>query len=183
MTHMPDIFEHAATALSYPASPENNFREAVRQLGDALAADPSYAPAAELVKSFETEMTRLSDTQLEELYTRTFDLTPDISLETGWQLYGEAYERGSFLVKMREMLRSLKITETGELPDHMTYMLRALGRLPVEEGRELVKKYLSKSLSKIIKNFPDKDNPYLRLLRALSLVFEKYSTVMEDVQT
>jgi len=183
MTHAREIFEYFATALSYPAYPGHNFRDAVLRLGEVLAADPSYAPAAELVRSFGAETARLSDTELEELYTRTFDLTPDISLETGWQLFGEAYERGSFLVKMREMLRSLGIAESGELPDHMTYMLRAVGRLPDARGRELVGTYLSKSLSKIMKHFPEKDNPYLDVLRALSLVFETFSTVTEDVQT
>jgi len=173
-----EIFDAAATALSYPGT---GLREAVRRLGDTLAAEPSLAPAAELVRSFETEMTALDDTGLEELYTRTFDLTPDISLETGWQLYGEAYERGSFLVRMREMLRSLGIAETGELPDHLTYMLKALGRLPEDEAGELVRTYLSKSLSKIISHFPERENPYLRLLTAVSRLFEHATHPVEDV--
>jgi len=172
-----EMFDAAATALTYPGP---GLREAVRRLGDAVAADPALASVAELVRSFETELTAIDDTQLEELYTRTFDLTPDVSLETGWQLYGEAYERGNFLVKMREMLRTLGIDETGELPDHLTYMLRALGRLPGMEARDLVRMYLSKSTSKIVKGFADDENPYLKLLTAISRLFEQYALPVED---
>ncbi|HLB01069.1 MAG TPA: molecular chaperone TorD family protein [Bacteroidota bacterium] len=176
----PDLFDCAAAALTYPGE---NFRESVRGLAEALGADPAGGRAADLVRAFEAETSRNDCAQLEELYTRTFDLTPGISLETGWQLYGESYERGSFLVKMRGMLRSLGIEEKGELPDHLSYMLMALGRLPVDEAGELVRKYLSKSLSKIIGNFTDAGNPYLKLLRTVSLVFEKYAIVKEDAHT
>lgn len=179
MTARREFFEHAATVLSYPGK---DFRESVRRMGDALAGEPPDASAAGLVRAFATEMNRLTDTQLEELYTRTFDLTPEISLETGWQLYGEAYERGSFLVAMRKMLRDLGIAETGELPDHLTYLLRAVGRLPADEGRELVGKYLSKSLAKILDRFPQGDNPYRKLLEAISVVFENSSTMAEDAK-
>lgn len=175
-----NLFECAAAALSYPAK---NYRESVLGFAEALGSDPAQAQAADLVRAFIMETSLMKLTDLEELYTRTFDLTPDISLETGWQLYGEAYERGSFLVKMRETLRSLGIEETGELPDHLSYMLLALGRMNADAGEELVRKYLSISLSKIIKHFTDTKNPYLKLLRAIALVFETFSNVKEDVHS
>ena len=43
----------------------------------------------------------MSVEDLQELYTRTFDWNPDTSLEIGWHLYGENYERGEFLVEVR----------------------------------------------------------------------------------
>ena len=50
--------------------------------------------------------------ELEELYAATFDSSDDCALEVGWHLYGEAYQRGVFLVEMRgrEILLTRKFT-------------------------------------------------------------------------
>src|SRR5215469_15396248 len=72
----------------------------------------------------------LEDVQV--LYTATFDLNPVCSLELGWHLFGENYERGELMVKMRAELRRHSIEESGELPDHLTHALELLGRMEQE---------------------------------------------------
>ena len=37
--------------------------------------------------------------QIQELYTRTFDINPVCTLEIGWHIFGEDYARGALLVK------------------------------------------------------------------------------------
>ncbi len=52
--------------------------------------------------------TSSSSTQLwevEEAFTRTFDVNPACALEVGWHLFGEEYTAAMFLVRMREELR------------------------------------------------------------------------------
>ena len=75
----------------------------------------------------------LDDTQLEELYTRTFDLNPVCTPEVGWHIYGEQYRRGRFLVQARELLKIVGVDERGELPDHLMSLLPAGG--PTGTGR------------------------------------------------
>jgi nitrate reductase delta subunit len=119
------------------------------------------------LEKFVTEISILSITDLEELYTRTFDINPIASLEIGWHLFGETYERGAFLVKMRGLLRQYHIEESSELPDHLTQCLMVVGRMPKAEADEFVSTYLRTSLDKILEGFQGKENPYEHLLLAL----------------
>ncbi len=162
-------YDALAKLLSYPG-PEH--RETLSSLGAALAGDPADVRAARLVLAFDRETSGRSLEELEELYTRTFDLNPDASLETGWQLFGETYERGAYLVKMRALLRSCGIEESGELPDHLSYLLMAVGRLSDEEAGSVSASYLRKSVGKMIAAFADDTNPYLKLLQAAAIVIE-----------
>ncbi len=110
----------------------------------------------------------LSAEEFEELYTRTFDINPISSLEIGWHLYGETYERGSFLVKMRQLLKRLEIPESTELPDHLSHILLALEKLGTsKEADELASQFVAPALAKILEGFKDKQSPYEHLLFAL----------------
>ena len=86
------------------------------------------APAGVLseFQEFHAGIAGLSTEQVQELFTRTFDLNPMCTLEIGWQLYGEDYQRGEFLVKMREDLRLFGVAESGDLPDHLSHALALL---------------------------------------------------------
>ena len=90
-----------------------------------------------------------SDAGGQELYVKTFEFNPDCTLEIGWHLFGENYERGEFLVRMREQLRRYGIAESSELPDHLCHILPLLDRLDPEEGAELVGQYVLPALGKI----------------------------------
>lgn len=105
--------------------------------------------------------------ELQELYTRTFDLSPLCSLEVGWQLYGEDYARGSFLVYMRSKLREHSLTERGELPDHLGNLLPLLGRMPAEQADERREAAALLALRKMMQPFSGKTHPYGELLRSI----------------
>ena len=80
---------------------------------DCAAAIASEQPqAAALFNQFCREIDGLSTDELQELFTRTFDLNPACTLEIGWQLYGEDYRRGEFLVQMRQGLREKGLPES-----------------------------------------------------------------------
>ena len=96
---------------------------------------------------------------------QTFEFNPASTLEIGWHLFGENYERGEFLVRMREQLRQYEIAETSELPDHLSHLLLLAGRAERSEAAELAGQFILPALEKI-KNAL-KDNPYLPLITAI----------------
>lgn len=101
----------------------------------------------------------------EELHVRTFDGDPDTALETGWQVFGEQYARGAFLVRLRERMRELGVEENGELPDHATHVLRLVARMEPEEAAALCARALGPSLARIRKAVGE-GNPYACVLAA-----------------
>lgn len=126
----------------------------------------------ESYERFYNSIKYLSREELEELYTQTFDINPVSSLEIGWHLFGETYERGTFLVKMRETLRELAVEESSELPDHITHILLAISRMEGEEQSEFSEMFLAPALNKIIDAFEGKSNPYENLLRIISILIK-----------
>lgn len=105
--------------------------------------------------------------QLEELFVRTFDLNPVCVLEIGWHLYGDNYDRGAFLVKLREQLRAHNVRESSELPDHLTHVLALLARLDAEQAGALAAESVIPALDKMLAGMAGKESPYEFLLSAL----------------
>lgn len=132
-----ETYDLLADLLSYPS---NETRNALDRCRTQLRSDAPDAVAS--LDRFAEQTSSMSTEELQELYTQSFDLNPTCSLEVGWQLYGENYSRGELLVEMRKTLRRLGVAETTELPDHLTLVLAALGRMDAEEaGRFAPKSY------------------------------------------
>ncbi len=89
------------------------------------------------------------DPAMQELYVQAFEFNPACTLEIGWHLFGENYERGEFMVRMREQLRRYGIAESTELPDHLTHLLLLIGCMDYTEGAELAGQYVLPALGKI----------------------------------
>ena len=106
----------------------------------------------------------------QELYVQTFEFNPACTLEIGWHLFGENYQRGEFLVRMREQLRHHGITESTELPDHLTHLLLLIDRLEQHEAAELAGQFLLPALAKI--HDAIKDNPYGSLIATIQAKLE-----------
>ena len=154
-------YESLGGVLLYPDASFPERLEACRK--QVEQADPK---AAEEVKQFADGVEGLSLEELQELFTRTFDLNPVCSLEVGWQLFGEEYSRGTFLVAMRNLLRENGVNESVELPDHLTHILPLLDRLEHHEKVQLNDKYLKPALTKMLAAFEDKQTAYAHVLRA-----------------
>lgn len=161
-------FDLLAALLQYP---EEGYSSAAERCFEVLAgSDPE---AALLVGKFLAQTRDCSVEELQALYTATFDLDPTCSLEVGWHLFGENYERGEFLVKMRGELRRLGIGESTELPDHITLALAALGRMEPEEGAEFATACLFPALDKMCAGVEGRANPFENVLLALVRVLER----------
>ncbi len=133
----------------------------------AYPGEDYHALAAE-VPGFAQAIEGMSVEDLQELYTRTFDWNPATSMEIGWHLYGENYERGEFLVEVRGLLRRHGVVESEGLPDHLVNLMPLLERLPPEEAAQFATEYLAPALCKIEAALAGTGNPYLHLIGALA---------------
>ena len=90
---------------------------------------------SEYFSGFCLEINKFSLLELQELYTRTFDLSPVCALEVGYQLFGEDYKRGEFLARLRETENPYELGQEKQLPDYLPVVLRLLGKMEDAEER------------------------------------------------
>ena len=155
------VLERIGLLLTYPRGDYGDRLESCRT---ALPRGDVEADA--LVGSFVRQFQNLPIEKLQELYTHTFDLNP--VCEVGWQLHGEEYGRGAFLVAMRNQLRRHGIPESRELPDHLSNVLSLLDRMAPEEARNFTETFLLPALNKMLTGFPDQNNPYRNVLLVIA---------------
>lgn len=154
--------------LSYP---EEHYLQLVEllyvivqnQLPDAAQGIAEFGKFAEQCKEYE----------LEEAYTRTFDVNPSCALEIGWHLFGEDYMRGQFLVRMRCELSQYEIAESSELPDHMAHVLAVLAAMPDEKAHQFAHACVFPALYKMQAALEKNGSPYRHLVRCLVQVLEQ----------
>jgi nitrate reductase molybdenum cofactor assembly chaperone len=164
VSNMRAALDSLAELLAYPGADFPARVEVCRAaVTDRLEAERRTAEFAE-------RMAALTPEGREELYTHTFDLSPACTLEIGWHIWGEAYERGAFLVRMRELLREIGLPESTELPDHLTSVLPALARIEPSGAADLAGKAVLPALDKILAGMRGKDNPYELVLRSVQAV-------------
>lgn len=156
---MPGLYHAVAILLSYP---EEDYPQRV-EAGVRLATPE----CRELLEQFADSIQGLGTWELQELFTRTFDMNPVCSLELGWHLFGENYERGLLLVRMREELRRFGIQESTELPDHLTHVLDLLGHMDHETGADFAAACVLPALEKMLDAIRGKENPFESVLLAV----------------
>jgi len=157
-------YDLLAGLFDYPR--EGGYAERLERCAATL--EDGYPAAAALLEPLRKRVRGMSREQVEEMYTRTFDINAVCTLEIGWHIYGEDYARGAFLVRMRERLREMNLPESMELPDHLTHVLMLLGRLAGDDADGLAARYVLPGLEKMLAGMNDKDNPYRALLEALA---------------
>ncbi|HEX7057014.1 MAG TPA: molecular chaperone TorD family protein [Bacilli bacterium] len=111
--------------------------------------------------------------ELQELFTRTFDLLPVCSPHLGFQLFGESYKRGSLMAMLREEYRRVGLSEGAEIPDHLSCVLKLCALLSKrEQEREVYAELLTlivlPGVDKMVAAFAAAPNPYKHLLQSLA---------------
>jgi nitrate reductase delta subunit len=156
------LYDQLATLLCYPGTAYLGAVDACRQT--LAAAEPAVGVH---VERFAAGVREMCVADLEELFTHTFDINPISSLEVGWQLFGEQYERGTFLVRMRQEMRRLALSESTELPDHLTHVLAVLGRLEPEHADDFATACVLPAVERMCAALSGKENPYEHALGAI----------------
>lgn len=161
------LYDLLARLLSYPGG---DYPLAARSAQQLLAYEfPELAGHLDTFASF-VQNTTLEE--LEEMFTRTFDLNPVCCLEVGWHLYGEDYNRGSFMVQMRQQIRAHGLSESIELPDHLANLLPMLGRMQPEEAGPLCAASILPALVKMQQGLEGKNSPFMDILNLLHELIE-----------
>jgi nitrate reductase assembly molybdenum cofactor insertion protein NarJ len=167
----PDPARRAAAALgalfAYPRR-ERFAIDLARAEGRLLAAGQDGA--AEALDAFERAVARLPFEELEDLYTRTFDLTPVCVPFLSVHLFGqESFRRARLMTGLDEAYQRAGFDRASELPDHVGVVLRAAEVFPDEEWRELVEKVLARPLARMagaLGGTGPRKNPYRHLVEA-----------------
>ncbi|HLE85388.1 MAG TPA: molecular chaperone TorD family protein [Thermoanaerobaculia bacterium] len=153
--------------LAYPRR-ERFAADLARAEGRLLEA--GAAEASEALEAFERAAVRRSFDELEELYTRTFDLSPACAPFLSVHLFGqESFRRARLMTGLEEAYRKAGFDRGTELPDHVAIVLQAAEAFPEAEWAELVERVLARPLAKM-KGSLDARNPYRHLVEAVRQV-------------
>ncbi len=163
MTHP---YEMLAELCEYPAPGLIAAAERCR-----AAIGPRDAAAAQLLADFAADVAALDASELEELYAQTFDMNPERCLDLGYQIFGETYKRGAFLVKMKDAVASHGVSPGVELHDHLPVVLRLMPRLADgEHADELAGEVVLPAIEKVLRTFGADEGGYRRVLEAVKRV-------------
>jgi nitrate reductase delta subunit len=157
---MEQIYEPLADLLEYPGDDWGAQLE--------LCAQRIERERGELARPF-LEFYRgvegLSVAELQELYTRTFDLNPVCALEVGHHLFGEDYKRGIFLANLRETESPYELGQARQLPDYLPVLLRLVAKLEDMELRSaLISDCLIPALEKMAEALDKGESVYSGLI-------------------
>lgn len=161
------VLECLAALLRHPG-PDH----ALRVERCARAVEAAFPQGAAALGEFRRQVEGLSTEALQELFAQTFDLDPVCAPELGWHLFGERYERGLFLVKLKQLRRRLALEETVELPDHLAAVLELLARMEPGEAAELAWACVLPALGKMCGGLEGKESPYASVLGLVSRLLE-----------
>lgn len=160
-------YDRLAVLYAYPTA---EFRSTLAEA--AVEAENRSPEAARSLQTLNAALAELDQYAIEELFTQTFDLNPDCCAEIGWHLFGERYDRGSFMVWMRQQLRTFDLQETGELPDHLVHVLQVLGRMDETESERFATEAVTPALHRMIAAISKKENIFKHLLEATAALLE-----------
>jgi nitrate reductase assembly molybdenum cofactor insertion protein NarJ len=139
-------YEHLARLFDYPRHDYPTWVQAVYDLLSAkyvVAAAEINAFAAALPTEDGGPFTPEALDEVQEIFTRSFDVQAITTLGVGYVMFGDDYKRGEMLVNLNRELRDVGIEVGTELPDHLPTVLRLLARW---EDRELVREFVEEVL-------------------------------------
>ena len=155
------------TLLGYPA---DDLLQAAELLYIILQSElPEAATEVSRFGAF-LEQHRLEE--VEEAYISAFEMNPACALEIGWQLFGEEYDRGLLLVRLRDELRRFGIRESTELPDHLSHVLPLIAAMPDDEAKRFVQACVMPAVQKMRESIERTESPYRFVVATLSMVLQ-----------
>ena len=149
MSNTSGTFSQLAGLFSYP---DREFSVRVRGIQSRL--DEESLAAAHELREFTDFVSGATLLEIEELYTRSFDVQALTTLDLGYVLFGDDYKRGELLVNLNREHRDAGIECGGELPDHLPNVLCLLDAMQDDAlRRELVQKIIAPALRRMIAEF------------------------------
>jgi nitrate reductase molybdenum cofactor assembly chaperone NarJ/NarW len=152
--------------LQYPddAFPNRIFEASRLVAGNRAARAP--------LEEFADTLLALSGEERQELFTRTFDVTPVCVPYVSVYLFGEeSFKRGEFMAGLNKRHETSGFASDGELPDHVANLLKFAAMTVEEERRELVQFCLLGPLNKMIHSL--KNNSYRHVLESICAILQE----------
>jgi nitrate reductase delta subunit len=170
---MKDAFNLFADMMEYPTEELIGKVERCKALLSQIDSE-----IADLLCEFQDFVSQTSLDRQMEIYSSTFDLQVVCYPYVGYQLFGESYKRGAFLVGLKEHYRGHEFSFGNELPDHLAVILRFLAALEGQESdqklnHKLVSMCVVPALEKMKNSFSDGNNPYGNVIVALLILLQK----------
>ncbi len=134
-------YEHLARLFDYPRQDYPRWVQSTHELltgGYVIAAAHIEALAMALPTEGDGLSRRALD-EVQEIFSRSFDIQPITTLAVGYVMFGDDYKRGELLVNLKREQQELGIDLRGELPDHLPNVLRLLARW---EDRDLAEEFV-----------------------------------------
>ena len=152
----PAHYEMIAALFEFPG---RDYPARVRRVYELLQSRYPLA-AAELghfVKALASDGETFSEEgldEVQEIFTRSFDVQSITTLGVGYVMFGDDYKRGEVLVNLNREHREAGIECGTELPDHLPNVLRLIARWQDRELLvEFVEEILHPALERMIAEF------------------------------
>ncbi len=123
-------------------------------------------------ETFLVRMNALLPEEREEIFTRTFDVTPVCIPYVSIHLFGEEnFKRGEMMARLNARYEEMQFDPAGELPDHVVVLLRYAAGVDDGEFQELVRFCLLGPIARMIAANGE-ENPYCILLETIQAVLK-----------
>ena len=171
-----DPYTQLAGLLDYP---REDMRSRVDEAVNIISGHPEYP--AEVIASLKEFRKSIEDMTLDDLqgmYSYTFEMSSDLSLDLGSHIL-EGFKRSGNLLNIKTMYRMFEFPfeslSKGELPDHLPLVLRFLGFSRDEQVKKDFKvDFVIRALEKLHKNFlNNQENPYRHLITAVYKIIDR----------
>ncbi len=149
-------YEHLAKLFDYPRRDYPTWVQSVYELlaGRYVIAAAEIDTFAQSLPTDGEPFTPEALDEVQEIFTRSFDVQSITTLGVGYVMFGDDYKRGELLVNLSREHREAGIECGTELPDHLPNVLRLMARWQDRELRvEFVEEILHPALERMIAEF------------------------------
>ncbi len=149
-------YEQLAKLFDYP---QDDVPRLARGLLESLRSDYPVATAAlerfvHLLPGGDEVLTPDERDEVQELFTRSFQVQAATTLDIGFIAFGDDYKRAELLVNLKREQRLVDVDCGSELADHLPNILRLIARWADEDTcEEFVDLILHPSLEKMVEEF------------------------------
>ncbi|MDX1386209.1 MAG: nitrate reductase molybdenum cofactor assembly chaperone [bacterium] len=163
MNNAPHPYYILSMMLHYPGE---SFKKTLSN--DLPQLQDRYPQDAQGLSEFTQYVENEALADLQELYTKTFDIHAICNLDVGFVLFGEDYKRGEFLVHVKREHQEADNPCGSELPDHLPNLLNLLPKMKDQKlAAEMVQTFLIPAVDKMLKGFKENGNIYAQPLKAI----------------
>jgi len=125
------------------------------------------ADAAESLAALAGDVANLSTDHAQELYSRSFDLSPVCVPYVSVHLFGaESFKRAELMAGLKAAYERVDFDIGSELPDHLALVLQCAPRFEREEWAELCTFVLAPAMEKMILALGAAASPWRHVVRA-----------------